>query len=180
MVQKSGGPQVIRLSVSASVLFSIPAKSRGGHGPPGPPLPPPLHLYLWFKCFKNLVTNFNIFCHYSRVPPCLDDFVYVCDDAYSRTQIKDYERKVLGTVGFDVGYPLSYRFVRRYGRVSPLFDRELCLRGPNLLSKRLILNQFWILQVLQRSPTPQTSNWSGTIFGRFLQQTGSSFDFHKY
>jgi len=52
-----------------------------------------------------------------RVPPCLDDFVYVCDDAYSRTQIKDYERKVLGTVGFDVGYPLSYRFVRRYGRV---------------------------------------------------------------
>ena len=62
----------------------------------------------------------------------MDDFVYVCDDAYSRTQIKDYERKVLGTVGFDVGYPLSYRFVRRYGRVNPLFDRELCLRGPNI------------------------------------------------
>jgi len=52
-----------------------------------------------------------------RIPPCLDDFVYVCDDAYSRTQIKDKERKVLEAVGFDVGYPLSYRFVRRYGRV---------------------------------------------------------------
>jgi len=52
-----------------------------------------------------------------RIPPCLDDFVYVCDDAYSRQQIKDYERKVCETVGFDLGYPLSYRFVRRYGRV---------------------------------------------------------------
>jgi len=52
-----------------------------------------------------------------RIPPCLDDFVYVCDDAYSGTQIKDKERKVFEVVGFDLGYPLSYRFVRRYGRV---------------------------------------------------------------
>jgi len=52
-----------------------------------------------------------------RIPPCLDDFVYVCDDAYSRQQIKDKERKVFEVVGFDLGYPLSYRFVRRYGRV---------------------------------------------------------------
>ena len=53
-----------------------------------------------------------------RIPPCLDDFVYVCDDAYTRTQIKTKEREVLRIVGFDVGFPLSYRFVRRYGRVS--------------------------------------------------------------
>merc|ERR1712086_814041 len=33
-----------------------------------------------------------------RIPPMVDDFLYVCDDAYTRTQIKDYERKVLGTV----------------------------------------------------------------------------------
>jgi len=52
-----------------------------------------------------------------RIPPCLDDFVYVCDDAYTRDQIKTKEREVLQVVGFDVGYPLSYRFVRRYGRV---------------------------------------------------------------
>lgn len=53
-----------------------------------------------------------------RIPPCLDDFVYVCDDAYSRSQIRAMEREVLQLVEFDVGYPLSYRFVRRYGRVS--------------------------------------------------------------
>ena len=33
--------------------------------------------------------------------------------------------------------------------------------------------QFGIINVLQRSPIPQTSNWSGTLFCRFLQQTGS-------
>ena len=27
------------------------------------------------------------------------------------------ERKMLATVGFDVGYPLSYRFLRRFARV---------------------------------------------------------------
>jgi len=52
-----------------------------------------------------------------RIPPCLDDFVYVCDDAYNREQIKTKEREVLEIIGFDMGYPLSYRFVRRYGRV---------------------------------------------------------------
>merc|ERR1719323_2422306 len=52
-----------------------------------------------------------------RIPPMLDDFVYVCDDAYSRRQLMEQEREVLAVVGFDVGYPLSYRFVRRYGRV---------------------------------------------------------------
>ena len=53
-----------------------------------------------------------------RIPPMLDDFVYVCDDAYSRRQLMEQEREVLAVVGFDVGFPLSYRFVRRYGRVS--------------------------------------------------------------
>merc|ERR1719347_1749481 len=52
-----------------------------------------------------------------RIPPCLDDFVYVCDDAYSRQQLMKMERKMLGVVGFDLGYSLSYRFLRRYGRV---------------------------------------------------------------
>ena len=36
------------------------------------------------------------------------------------------------------------------------------------------LDQFGILQVLQRFSTPQIRNWPGTIFCRFLQQTSSS------
>ena len=40
-------------------------------------------------------------------------------------------------------------------------------------SLELIYNQFGIIQVLQRSPISQTSNWSGTFFCCFLQKTGS-------
>merc|ERR1711874_14293 len=32
-------------------------------------------------------------------------------------QIMKMERKMLKVVGFDLGYPLSYRMLRRYGRV---------------------------------------------------------------
>ena len=78
----------------------------------------------------------------------LDDFVYVCDDAYSRKQLMDKEREVLITIGFDVGYPLSYRFVRRYGRVSNfLYCLFFCKTlqynfGHFLIEKCLIIGQF--------------------------------------
>jgi len=52
-----------------------------------------------------------------RIPPMVDDFLYVCDDAYTRDQLMKMERKMLGVVGFDLGYSLSYRFLRRFGRV---------------------------------------------------------------
>ena len=52
-----------------------------------------------------------------RIPPLVDDFLYVCDDAYTRDELMKMERKMLKVVGFDLGYSLSYRFIRRYGRV---------------------------------------------------------------
>jgi len=52
-----------------------------------------------------------------RIPPMVDDFLYVCDDAYTRDKLMVTERKVLQVVGFDLGFPLSYRYVRRFGRV---------------------------------------------------------------
>ena len=52
-----------------------------------------------------------------RIPPLVDDFLYVCDDAYNREELMKMERKMLKVVGFDLGYSLSYRFLRRYGRV---------------------------------------------------------------
>ena len=53
-----------------------------------------------------------------RLPPVLDDFVYVCDDAYNKDDIRKMEIKMFGAVGFDLGFPLSYRYLRRFGRVS--------------------------------------------------------------
>ena len=52
-----------------------------------------------------------------RLPPVLDDFVYVCDDAYSKDSIRRMEIDMFETIGFDTGYPLTYRYLRRYGRV---------------------------------------------------------------
>ena len=44
-----------------------------------------------------------------RIPPMVDDFLYVCDDAYSRDQLMRMERKMLSVVGFDLSYSLTYR-----------------------------------------------------------------------
>uniref|UniRef100_A0A182QEQ4 Uncharacterized protein n=1 Tax=Anopheles farauti TaxID=69004 RepID=A0A182QEQ4_9DIPT len=53
-----------------------------------------------------------------RLPPTVDDFVYFCDGAYDRTDLLKMERTVFRTIGFDLGFPLSYRFLRRYARVN--------------------------------------------------------------
>ena len=83
-----------------------------------------------------------------RIPPMVDDFLYVCDDAYTwdfwryvwfvldsptfmdispalsrRERFMVTERKVLSVVGFDVGFPLSYRLKYKYFCI--FFDREL-------------------------------------------------------
>jgi hypothetical protein len=51
------------------------------------------------------------------MPPMVSDFVYVCDDAYTRDALLSMERKMLKVVGFDVGFPLSYSYLRRYAKV---------------------------------------------------------------
>ncbi len=43
--------------------------------------------------------------------------MYVCDDAYTKEQIKAKEREMVAVTEYDFGFPLSYRFLRRYGRV---------------------------------------------------------------
>lgn len=51
-----------------------------------------------------------------RLPPAVEDFLYVCDDAYKRAEFLAMERDLLRTVGFDLGRPISYRFLRRYAK----------------------------------------------------------------
>uniref|UniRef100_A0A182R371 Uncharacterized protein n=1 Tax=Anopheles funestus TaxID=62324 RepID=A0A182R371_ANOFN len=53
-----------------------------------------------------------------RLPPTVDDFVYFCDGAYDRADLLRMERTVFRTIEYDLGYPLSYRFLRRYARVN--------------------------------------------------------------
>ncbi|XP_059615850.1 G2/mitotic-specific cyclin-B3 [Phlebotomus argentipes] len=66
-------------------------------------------------------TSMLISCKYDeRVPPLIDDFLYVCDGAYSSRELIAIERKIFKTIGFDLGIPLSYRFLRRYARCGKI------------------------------------------------------------
>ncbi|XP_071453826.1 G2/mitotic-specific cyclin-B3 [Hetaerina americana] len=48
--------------------------------------------------------------------PTVEDFKLVCDGAYSRTEFMSMEILILKTLDFNLGIPLSYRFLRRYAR----------------------------------------------------------------
>ncbi|KAF2358140.1 Cyclin C-terminal domain, partial [Trinorchestia longiramus] len=62
-----------------------------------------------------------------RVSPYVDDFLYICDDAYKRKELLAYEIQMLKSVGFDLGIPLSYRYLRRYARCAKVSMEQLTL-----------------------------------------------------
>uniref|UniRef100_A0A8C5T1C2 G2/mitotic-specific cyclin-B3 n=1 Tax=Laticauda laticaudata TaxID=8630 RepID=A0A8C5T1C2_LATLA len=53
-----------------------------------------------------------------RCPPCLDDFLYICDDAYQREELLAMERGILQTLHFDINIPIAYRFLRRFAKCA--------------------------------------------------------------
>ncbi len=50
----------------------------------------------------------------------MDDFVYLCDDAYTPKEVRDMEADVLATLQYDINIPVAYQFLRRYAKVNPL------------------------------------------------------------
>ena len=48
----------------------------------------------------------------------MDDFLYLCDDAYTRDDLLRMERDILKVLNYDVNMPIAYRFLRRLARVS--------------------------------------------------------------
>ncbi|CAH4012014.1 unnamed protein product [Pieris brassicae] len=69
-----------------------------------------------------------------RIPPLVDDFLYICDGAYTLNQLIKMEIKIVKTIDFDLGIPLSYRFLRRYARCARV-------SMPTLTLARFILEQ---------------------------------------
>lgn len=53
-----------------------------------------------------------------RTPPLVEDFLYICDGAYKHDELIQMEITTLKTIQFDLGIPLSYRFLRRYARCA--------------------------------------------------------------
>ncbi|XP_068164446.1 G2/mitotic-specific cyclin-B3 [Antennarius striatus] len=80
-----------------------------------------------------------------RSPPCLDDFLYICDDAYRREELISMEGSILQALSFDINIPIPYRFLRRYAKcVNAAMDTltlaryycEMSLMEVELLSER--------------------------------------------
>ncbi|XP_050043796.1 G2/mitotic-specific cyclin-B3 [Dermacentor andersoni] len=55
-----------------------------------------------------------------RCPPSVRDFLYICDDAYSHDELIAMEAHLLRVLDFQLGMPVSYRFLRRYARCARL------------------------------------------------------------
>lgn len=53
-----------------------------------------------------------------RIQPLVSDFLFICDGAYKQPELIRMEMEVFRVIGYDLGIPLSYRFLRRYARVS--------------------------------------------------------------
>ncbi|KAM8953864.1 G2/mitotic-specific cyclin-B3 [Pelodytes ibericus] len=51
-----------------------------------------------------------------RCPPCLDDFLYICDDAYKREELVGMEMEILQKLDYDINIPVPYRFLRRFAK----------------------------------------------------------------
>ncbi|KYQ49271.1 G2/mitotic-specific cyclin-B3 [Trachymyrmex zeteki] len=62
-----------------------------------------------------------------RIPPMVEDFLYICDGAYTQRELIKMEMNVLKVVNFDLGIPLSYRFLRRYARCAKVSMPTLTL-----------------------------------------------------
>ncbi|XP_049876546.1 G2/mitotic-specific cyclin-B3 isoform X2 [Pectinophora gossypiella] len=69
-----------------------------------------------------------------RIPPLVDDFLYICDGAYTLSQLLKMEMNILRVIDFDLGIPLSYRFLRRYARCARV-------SMPTLTLARFVLEQ---------------------------------------
>lgn len=48
----------------------------------------------------------------------MDDFLYICDDAYKREELIAMETSILRTLNFDINIPIPYRFLRRFAKVG--------------------------------------------------------------
>lgn len=68
----------------------------------------------------------------------VEDFLYICDGAYTQRELIRMEANVLRVVNFDLGIPLSYRFLRRYARVNNAY---LVLSHIHIIYTEIVLHK---------------------------------------
>lgn len=99
----------------------------------------------------------------------MDDFLYICDDAYKREELIAMEMNILSTLKFDINIPIPYRFLRRFAKVGAaggwvgvqVPPGPLCVGsqlaagsvGPNLPTElRMLVCQAWFARSVPCAP----------------------------
>ena len=62
-----------------------------------------------------------------RHPPYLDDFLFICDDAYQKSDLLKMEIKVFAALDYCLAIPIPYRFLRRFAKASEVNMETLTL-----------------------------------------------------
>uniref|UniRef100_H2YJ38 Uncharacterized protein n=1 Tax=Ciona savignyi TaxID=51511 RepID=H2YJ38_CIOSA len=106
-----------------------------------------------------------------RQAPYLDDFLYICDDAYSKQQMIRMERTMLKVIDFDINIPVPYRFLRRYAKCAKSsmevltlarYIMELSLQDFSFVSKSASLmaaSALWLALKMKKS----NFEWNDTL-----------------
>jgi len=70
--------------------------------------------------------------------PCVRDFVYITDNAYTREEILEMESRMLIEFEFDLTNPTSYRFLERFAKVCGAAQGQLWSLAQYLIELPLI------------------------------------------
>merc|ERR1711860_301605 len=94
--------------------------------------------------------------------PEIGDFVYITDRAYTESQIREMEMRILDTLGFDLGRPLPLHFLRRNskaGNVDALTHTMANWKPSLVAASALALS----LKVLDQDQKSLSQLWSPTL-----------------
>merc|ERR1712168_477998 len=71
------------------------------------------------------ITSLMIACKTEEILcPEVDDYVYICDNAYNSEEILKMELEIFHTLDFNVGQPMSISFLRRYSNMGGVEARQ--------------------------------------------------------
>lgn len=63
-----------------------------------------------------------VYCYQERLPPPQEDWLQMCDQDYTVTELNNMQQQLFCALNFDLGAPLSYRFLRRFARVGEKYS----------------------------------------------------------
>lgn len=107
--------------------------------------------------------------------PSISDFVYITDNAYSESEIRQMELRIIRALSFDLCQPISLNFLRRYSKAGEVdvlqhslakFALEVCLLDCGLVGvpgSLLAAASLCLSLLLLDSTTSRHNVWTKTL-----------------